>query len=175
MQTFLPDPSFCNSATYLDSKRLNKQKVEASQILDMLITYDKFNVAWQQWANHPAVLMWRGYTASLAHYGLVICRECNNRNIADNAELEKKFTTVLNTLCPDTLCPDVPPWIGDERFHLSHQSNLIRKDSFYSIFWSNVPNNLPYYWPTKENYPLLGGKCYHEDKVSEWIETGDMK
>lgn len=42
-----------------------------------------------------------------------------------------------------------PSWLGDEDLHLSHQSNLIRKNpEFYrQRFGPNVPDNLPYIWP----------------------------
>jgi len=40
-----------------------------------------------------------------------------------------------------------PHWLGNEKFHLSHQSNLLRKDfNFYSQFFKNIPNNLEYVW-----------------------------
>jgi hypothetical protein len=38
-----------------------------------------------------------------------------------------------------------PWWFGFEEFHISHQSNLLRKDPIhYKQF--NVPNDLPYIW-----------------------------
>lgn len=49
MQTFLPFPSFIESARVLDNKRLCKQRVECLQILKAL--HDP-SYGWQ---NHPAV------------------------------------------------------------------------------------------------------------------------
>ena len=42
-------------------------------------------------------------------------------------------------------------WIGDERFHSSHRSNLLRKDPIYygKYDWKETPD-LPYYWPVIE-------------------------
>ena len=57
MQTFLPVADFAESARLLDSPRLGKQRVETLQILRALELPD------YGWANHPAVLMWRGRTA----------------------------------------------------------------------------------------------------------------
>lgn len=38
--------------------------------------------------------------------------------------------------------------LGNNAFHLSHRSNLIRKlPSHYGPLWPNVPDNLPYIWP----------------------------
>lgn len=44
---------------------------------------------------------------------------------------------------------DVPPWLGDEAFHLSHRSNLVRKDpGHYRPIFGDIPDGLPYIWPT---------------------------
>src|SRR3954467_500955 len=54
MQTFLPVADFAGSARLLDTPRLGKQRVETLQILRAIELPD------YGWANHPAVLMWRG-------------------------------------------------------------------------------------------------------------------
>lgn len=53
MQTFLPytDPEKC--ARVLDNKRLGKQRVEAIQILNVLLGVTQT----KGWRNHPAVKM----------------------------------------------------------------------------------------------------------------------
>lgn len=50
MQTFLPYPSFAESARVLDRQRLGKQRVEVLQLLRALTGQTK------GWANHPAAL-----------------------------------------------------------------------------------------------------------------------
>jgi hypothetical protein len=41
-----------------------------------------------------------------------------------------------------------PPWLGDERLHASHRSNLLRKDpEHYGQFEWTEPDDLPYWWP----------------------------
>ena len=57
MQTFLPYTDFIKSAKCLDYKRLGKQRVEAKQILNILLG----ETTKAGWTNHPAVLMWSGY------------------------------------------------------------------------------------------------------------------
>ena len=43
---------------------------------------------------------------------------------------------------------ELPPWVGDEEFHRSHRSNLLRKDpEFYAEVAADVPPDLPYVWP----------------------------
>jgi hypothetical protein len=142
MQTFLPYADFHKSAESLDYKRLGKQRVETYQILRSLLGESK------GWANHPATKMWAGHEGALAAYGLVMSIEWVNRGYNDT--MIPRFTdylTQLNTF-------DLPSIIGNESFHLSHQSNLIRKDpEHYRPIFGNVPDDLPYVWviDLKEN------------------------
>jgi hypothetical protein len=135
MQTFLPYPNFSRSAKVLDVKRLGKQRVECLQILKVL------RGETNKWQNHPAVRMWRGYEECLADYGTVICLEWMGRDYKD---------TCLNKIYDLRVTDEVimPPWLGDERLHSSHRSNLLRKNyDWYSYFqWKESPD-LPYYWP----------------------------
>lgn len=133
MQTFLPYPDFKSSAKALDTKRLGKQRVECLQLLNALRGKS------QGWTNHPAARMWRGYTMGLEHYMNVCIREWIHRGYVNNIP----FAEV-----PDN--PQLPFWLGDEDFHRSHQSNLIRKDpAFYGPQFPGVPDNLPYVWPVQ--------------------------
>ena len=43
---------------------------------------------------------------------------------------------------------EYPKWLGNNKFHRSHKSNLVRKNSeYYSKKFKGVPNDLPYVWP----------------------------
>lgn len=45
--------------------------------------------------------------------------------------------------------PVLPAWFGNQAFHDSHKSNLLRKSPlWYSQFNWNVPNDLDYIWPS---------------------------
>lgn len=143
MQTFLPYPDFIASAKSLDYRRLGKQRVEAWQIY-LTLTKDS------RWRNHPAVLMWKGYEKALCQYGAVMCSEWISRGYNDFVGLLGRFETAGTSL-PDT---GNPSWIGSPKFHIAHQSNLIRKKpEFYSPQWPTVPNNIEYIWPVR-NYKL---------------------
>jgi hypothetical protein len=132
MQTFLPYPSFQDSAICLDNKRLGKQRVEAYQILNCL---QGLSLGWR---NHPAVKMWRGYENALSCYGRAICSEWIKRGFND---------TLLSKFSSSGTFQD-PYWLGNEQFHLSHQSNLVRKlPEHYGKYFPNVPDNLAYIWP----------------------------
>jgi len=132
MQTFLPYSDFTLSAQSLDSKRLGKQRVEAKQILDVL--YGRST----GWRFHPAVRMWVGFEKALEFYFDEISKEWISRGYVHNMCLFNNKSGF-----------NLPPWIGEKRFHLSHQSNLIRKfpEHYRPIFGYNIPNDLPYYWP----------------------------
>lgn len=132
MQTFLPYPNFLDSALVLDRQRLGKQRVEAKQIINTLEGTSS------GWANHPAVKMWRGYEQALALYGVTVCAVWIERGYKDT--LLPFFALRLGT-------DDMPPWMGDPLLHLSHQSNLLRKDpEYYGQFFDITPD-LPYVWP----------------------------
>ncbi len=142
MNTFLPYPSFEESAKCLDYRRLGKQRVEAWQIYQTLIGKSK------GWQNHPAVNMWRGYERALLKYGLCICDEWIKRDYKDSLGYEflKEF---LNKFFEDS---KNPIWLGDEKFHAAMRSNLLRKDPvWYGKFGWQEPPDLPYIWPTKES------------------------
>lgn len=135
MQTFLPYSDFRECARVLDYRRLGKQRVEAWQILRALRGETK------GWRNHPAVLMWRGYEESLNQYGREMCLEWRARGFTD---------TMLDRFSNTNSAP-LPYWLGDSRLHLSHQSNLIRKDpEYYKQHFPDVPDNLAYFWAAKE-------------------------
>ena len=175
MQTFLAYSSYERSAQVLDDRRLGKQRVECLQILNALkkgpiscpICKDgmsaltpkdsddnpficskcKVFVVKTPWYNHPAIQMWKGFEQSLIDYGLSICKEWKNRGFKDTCET-KIFAFWLDFKHDYT----PPPWVGNEKFHAAHRSNLLRKDfTWYGRFGWLEPNDLPYIWPTKEN------------------------
>src|SRR4051812_49619990 len=80
MQTFLPVADFAGSARLLDTPRLGKQRVETLQILRAIELPD------YGWANHPAVLMWRGRSPALTAYGLAMARTWRARGVAHSTE-----------------------------------------------------------------------------------------
>ncbi len=139
MQTFVPYPTFIESAKVLDYRRLGKQRVETLQILNSLT-----GVGRAGWKNHPAVKMWAGHENGLCAYGVTICEIWQAMGYKDTV-LDK-----LSVICAPDLS-DLPEWWGDERIHSSHRANLLRKmpDHYEQYGWTEDPN-MPYYWPTTE-------------------------
>lgn len=131
MQTFLPFPSFEQSAKCLDYKRLGKQRVEARTIINTLEGRSS------GWIHHPVMSIWRGYEDALKQYFNIMSTEWINRGY--------KHTMGFYDVVGDY---ELPPIVGREDFHLSHQSNLLRKlESHYSSYFSrSVPHDLPYVW-----------------------------
>lgn len=140
MQTFLPYASFEQTARILDKPRLIKQRVECLQIYNALIDPE------YGWQNHPAVNQWREYEGALLLYALAISFECEQRNVADHKGLGDFFEDEITMI----KSVDLPAWVHDERVHLSHKSNLYRKDSEYYFFWGDIGPDVPYYWPSKD-------------------------
>lgn len=142
MQTFLPYPDFAKSAACLDNRRLGKQRIEAKQIY-LALTQPRYG-----WQNHPAVKMWRGYSLTLAAYGCVICDEWIARDFRDS--LRPFFYGCCKSWLDIAQEGRTPPWLGNESFHASHRSNLLRKDPvWYGQFGWTEPPDLPYIWPVK--------------------------
>lgn len=136
MQTFLPYPDFMKSARALDYRRLGKQRVEARQIIDILEGDTKSNA----WRSHPAVRMWRGHEAALKEYFNCVSREWADRGYTHNMGFYSSVQQGISLT--------MPPWIGNETFHRSHQSNLVRKfPEHYKPQFPDVPDDLPYIWP----------------------------
>lgn len=138
MQTFLPYQDFRKSLECLDNKRLGKQRVEAKQLLNIVMGVNKS----KGWTNHPAAKMWRGYPKALAIY-YNTCLEVWEERGFKNIKLTK-IPIIMHSLTP------FPEWFGDPDFHASHQSNLLRKNPEHYGKYFDVPNNLPYIWPTGE-------------------------
>ncbi len=137
MQTFLPYSNFEKTAKVLDSKRLGKQRVEAFQILNILL--DRTQT--KGWRNHPAIIMWKGYENALKDYLNTCIREWKKRGYKNTMKFEKIKGKII-----------MPFWMGNRKFHKSHKSNLLRKNSLhYSKFNWNVQDDLPYIWPVVKN------------------------
>ncbi len=145
MQTFLPYPDFVASAEVLDDRRLGKQRVETFQVLRAL-TWPTYG-----WKNHPATRMWRGFLPALVAYGLATCDAWERRGHADGTRASLlEFTGGRVPHWHDLHRQgQLPPWLGLDAFHVSHRSALVRKDpAFYRERFPDVPDDLPYVWPT---------------------------
>src|SRR4051812_49727016 len=125
MQTFLPVADFTDSARLLDSPRLGKQRVETLQILRAIELPD------YGWANHPAVLMWRGRTPALVAYGLAMARVWRETGFADIAErpIGEVASVVGGRARADVAdAGPLPSWVSGVELHRAHRANIIAKE-----------------------------------------------
>lgn len=131
-------------------RRLNKQIAECGQIAAALKPEAK------GWRNHPAVLMWRGYETAL----------CTYRNLALEEWIRRGYNS---TRQPFEITGELvlPHWIGG-MVHVTHRSNLLRKDPiWYGQFGWTEPADLEYYWPRRS----IGGECVDipEPKLEDFV------
>ena len=135
MQTFLPYPNIEKSVRILDSKRLGKQRVEAFQILNIILK--RTNT--KGWKNHPAIKMWKDHSNALKFYLNTCIKEWIRRGYKNNMNSEIIRGKIV-----------FPNWFGNRKFHSAHRSNLLRKNKkYYSQFGWKEPDNLDYVWPKK--------------------------
>ena len=166
VQTFLPFADFERSARTLDPKRLGKQRVETIQVVRAL-TRPGYG-----WANHPAVLMWKGFEEALGQYGLTCCEVWTELGFGDTCALT--IVTDLQAAGVDTVRTQpelaavgaLPGWLGNEAVHVSHQSALVRKDpGRYRLMFPDVPDDLPYVWPVRSQAVLAAEQRKVENKA----------
>jgi hypothetical protein len=150
VQTFLPHADFERSARALDSKRLGKQRVETIQVLRAL-TRPGYG-----WANHPAVLMWKGFEEALGRYGLTCCEVWAELGYGDTCavtiadDLRAAGVRAVRSQSELAAAGALPSWLGDPELHRSHRSALVRKDpEHYGPLFPDVADDLPYVWPVR--------------------------
>ena len=152
MQTFLPFPDFAASARVLDQRRLGSQRMEGLMCLRGC-TRPGYG-----WRHHPASKMWKGYEEALARYVLEICAEWTRRGFADTVAEQVRAEVAehlgirrIRTQAALARAGRLPPWLGEERFHRGHQSNLLRKlpDHYRPLLPAGVPDDLEYDWPSR--------------------------
>ena len=156
MQTFLPYPDYYSCAKVLDKKRAWKQVVEAYQILKVLEFRREGLITKQRgkkigWLNHPAVLMWVGYEASLVSYYNIFWDYCVEVHKVKAVKLQKKkdFSGSKSD----------PIWLGYEPLHSSHRGRLLDKnpEHYRKFGWIDQPRSekLGYIWPVDKNGFLI--------------------
>jgi len=133
VQTFFPVAGNAEaSLLYLDPKRRRNQINETFVILNTLLSGRTTG-----WPNHPATLMWEGYTEALAAYGLI------NALMFDGYTKQRLlFSEVVNAAQPPSLVL-WPKWTCDDRVAQSHRANLYRK---LPTYYPETPAQ-GYVWP----------------------------
>lgn len=168
MQTFLtsadPLATFNTTARHLDNKRLNKQALEAWQIMLTNLKLDPQGNHRDPkgWYNHPAARMWRGHEALLLSYISSMHDEWATTRGYKSTILDKARSTldVARSLGRvDETSAALPTWMTNrdtyERICSTHRRALLCKNySWYSTFnWPEDNGHAPepdayeYVWP----------------------------
>lgn len=159
MQTFLTEPSldFSTTAKVLDNKRLNKQSLEAWQIMLTNLNLDPAGNFRQSkgWVNHPAVKMWKGYEVVLFDYISAMTAEWVSRGYRTSIFDKAKFTLSVAAEKNLVFHSDYPDWMLDDlypRLAKTHRIALLSKnyDWYRQFNWSEdsgvSPESYSYVW-----------------------------
>lgn len=158
MQTFLPYPSFEESARSMDNVRLGKQRSECVQILLGMwsSTRKHYDLLWSRmeyktchpdrkkavaYSTHKCTNMWRPYEGALLAYMSACVREYQARGYDNTRSIQ--FLCIVGP--PRDY--EMPPWLGDDDFHSRHRASLLLKNpGWYGQFgWKEEPK-IDYRW-----------------------------
>lgn len=166
VNTFVPFADIEACAKALDYRRLGKQRCEAWQLWRVLMGKGKKlpdgteGPPIKGWVNHPATLMWKGYTCFLAKYLNAMIDEWVARGYRNTMQKVEHCSN-----------PRPPWWWGWEPIHKSHQASLNRKNPEYYHFEVGEWADWGYVWPSK-----VGSKIKNPEPrdVCEPLKTGSV-
>lgn len=162
MNTYLPYADFDKTAETLDDKRLNKQRSDVMTILKALS-----EPAPEDGDEHSSVKMWRGNEMALIRYGMAICLEWKIRGNADQT-----LPKIMEHRSQFEEHTDDPEWLGDEAFHESHQSHLLRlQPTYYRQHFDRTADDIALIWPRSPEK----AKATREEKTQAKAVTKAIK
>ena len=139
MKTLLPFPDFEECAQALHTEHLERQCIDAMELLNKLAKKDCSILTCHSW-----VKMWVGYELALSAYTLAMLNELEVRtNVNQNDRIDQVIdlvTTVFKS------AGDKPWWLGQDLIHGSHRGYLIyqRRDYYgpEGKDWQDPPTSL---------------------------------
>lgn len=182
MQTFLLHENHQITARMLDYKRLGKQRLESTQLMDVLLRKAGLLVDGKSgWDNHVAVGYWYrendslNFLPALIQYTDVMIAEWINRGYKNTIDTSKWKQIVAENQDKFQLNPNAGLW--NEKIDLiieSHRARVLQKDTNYYMakfleFDIPVPENwenMEYNWmrfTDKQVKELKQGKLFIED------------
>lgn len=159
LNTWLPYDNYAESADILTDRHIFMQLQDCTKLLYWL-TEMPLNRRTPSKAQleHPCVIQWRGYVPSLYDYTLEIMMVAYERSSLTNKQEQiSEMAENINILdgLVSNMKEETPSWLGNEDYHLSHKSNLIRLSrSAYESIWPDVPDNLELIWPKGKKVPI---------------------
>jgi len=115
MNVFLPYPDYAQSVKVLDNQRLNKQIIEAAQLIKAIKTGGA-------WSNHPAARMFKDSLLDLCLYGALAGLEAKSRGMNPSLNCLEVFKDNSSKGTNNS-----PTWLGKKKVHAGYRSNLLRK------------------------------------------------
>ena len=185
----VPDPYV--NPRYLDRNRLNSQRREAKQIIDVLEKIDyckQFNISLDHssipYGNHPATKMWIGFTNALKVYSNCVIRRWKELGYENNLPIYELNETLYHVVpCHfdgiRTYFNGVfdqyafPPWFSFPPLYMSHRAALFLKDP---VFYANLYTEdlkpfltKGYFWPSNHSFDVY---VNWDNKLLEEFGTG---
>ena len=123
MNTFMPFKDYWEVGVHLDSARLNKQIIEAGQMLNAL------NGTSSGWRFHPATIAWENHIEALEVYRDVLKAVVyvKKHSPATNPRHAYKLRMAQATALLNQVQVMHPPWVFSERTHRIMKQNLLFK------------------------------------------------
>jgi hypothetical protein len=157
MQTFLLSDNHTLTAQLLDYKRLGKQRLECTQLMDVLLRKaGLLNDGKTGWNNHVAIDYWydeknkQNYLPALILYTDVMIAEWVKRGYNNTLEINKWKTLVK--IHPNLFNFGLPPWTtNSEKIIESHRARVLQKDeNFYFAKFVEFDISVPENWQQME-------------------------
>ena len=161
MQVFVPYKDFQKSVESLDTKRLVKQALEATQLLDIMFNLPtKSGKPRKGWMNHPALIAWAQTPGALIEYTIhnsleMKKRGCKTDYVDAKLSQYKNFTTSLL----------YPVWLGDEEIHSSHRARLLQKGFEEKLKYGEKANTT-IEWYKQWKWPEMNEPNFFEKEYS---------
>lgn len=148
MQVFIPYSSPIDVAECLDRKRLNKQIIEAGQIIDAIFGYGK------GWFNHPVVKMYKNDVGWLRNY--YHCLLYYQKFLSTNKKNENYYALALEYNFRAMNCR--PKFITEE-LCIAHRRRLYTKNKqHYKQFANLGESEVNIYYVDGEYVKYVNGK-----------------
>lgn len=151
--TWLPLPSYRDSADALSDRDLEQQRYDVVYLLEQLHSIEKSELPSEYLSEvgnadiELLMKMWVGKEMQLCEYGAVVCEEWLTRKAFQEDPALEIILKHLDWATDDSSNMAKPVWFGNIEFHHSHQAALVRRDadSYRGLF--RVERDLPIIWP----------------------------
>ena len=155
IQTWLPLPSYKDSIECLSREHLILQRLNILEIMEEFHAipeedsalpgdYDSHDLD-----GHPVLDMWKGHEVQLVELGLQTC-EHYVKLTGKEDPLYQRLANHQEWATSEDADFSKPRWLGDVDFHLSHQSELLRRDREHYVAYFTEDRDRKLIWPQSQ-------------------------